>query len=350
MFLFYTKEMNEEGEKTGALDRIRVSRRDLFRLGLAIGVGAIARRDTIRESGGHEIPEDILSKEELAQNRIDIIGSPQTQLLVRPGIFEFPIFKDAKEGKHGGVVIGLLDSPNLDWRKSKHLTGAAREVFDLLAGPVTGRKKVDQDTDMYRFMLEMTNRELNEINKDSRQAKSLLENAEGLKKVIGLREGAIKGSDDEFMEYFMNFYPWGPRGYKGVLLHPIHIQNMSGSAAVPEELKNKYYIFLGIEGIEPDPQNSYPDPTFLDQLRVKEDSPQSLVGVGKYRFDSSTDFNKKLPSFILRHELSHYATPIEDQADAIAYEGLMGAWTRLQSGDTTGYPFIFKNANGLTVA
>lgn len=105
-------------EEQGLLNK-KTSRRGfisgLIRTG--IGAGAIAAGISIPKdySGERRLLPDTLTSEELAANRIRIINSKDTELYLRNEVFDFELFRDAKEGKIDEVVITLVDNDSLAW-------------------------------------------------------------------------------------------------------------------------------------------------------------------------------------------------------------------------------------------
>lgn len=75
------------------------------------------------------IPDDILTKEELQESGITVYQTKDTQLYLRRGIFDLPLFKDANERRIKGVVISLVDSDSLSWNSTSKLPSDARAIW-----------------------------------------------------------------------------------------------------------------------------------------------------------------------------------------------------------------------------
>lgn len=75
------------------------------------------------------LPEDILTKEELQKAGITVYQTEDTQLYLRRGIFDFPLFRDAREKRIKGVVIALVDSDSISWNSTSQLPMDARAVW-----------------------------------------------------------------------------------------------------------------------------------------------------------------------------------------------------------------------------
>jgi len=113
------EESAREPQEQGFLDR-KTSRRGflsgLVKGGLgagAIGAGISAQKDFSGEQ--MLLPQDILSPEELSASNIRINNTSETELYLRKEVFDFDLFKDAKEGKLDEVVITLVDDDSLSW-------------------------------------------------------------------------------------------------------------------------------------------------------------------------------------------------------------------------------------------
>ncbi|MBI2039737.1 hypothetical protein HYT18_01565 [Candidatus Microgenomates bacterium] len=76
---------------------------------------------------------DLLEPEQLRINGIRIYQTSRVKLYLREGIFDFPLFKDAKEGKIVGVNIVLVDHTSLSWNASEKLSEEARLVWQAFS-------------------------------------------------------------------------------------------------------------------------------------------------------------------------------------------------------------------------
>lgn len=111
------------------------------------------------------------------------------------------------------------------------------------------------------------------------------------------------------------------------------------------EFERKVYIYLAVGGdLKPKPEESYPNPKQFGRYR------NSLWG--------SFGYDRRLTSeslgFILNHEIHHY-NPLgnnhgEFETDLLTVNHIAGAWKKFQeTGDTTGYPFVFATDKGITI-
>lgn len=107
-----------------------------------VGAGAIAAGISIPKdySGERRLLPDTLTSEELAENRIRIINSKDTELYLRNEVFDFDLFRDAKEGKIDEVVITLVDGDSLSW----NALGKVDDEFTRKLGQV-----ISEDPDVY---------------------------------------------------------------------------------------------------------------------------------------------------------------------------------------------------------
>lgn len=121
------------------------TRRNLLKgFAAAIGLVAVAKAGltllSSQEAARTEnLPEDVLSEEELKQAHITIYQTPQVQLYLRRSALEIPLFKDVLRGKYAyrgeaeenldGVVIALVDSDSLNWNAISNLPDDARLIW-----------------------------------------------------------------------------------------------------------------------------------------------------------------------------------------------------------------------------
>lgn len=118
--------------------------------------------------------------------------------------------------------------------------------------------------------------------------------------------------------------------------------------------KDNIYIFVSVGGrLTPKPKDSFPQQGWYEKYKRPFLFPIFLPD--QYVVDISDPNMRGGTAFVLRHELSHYGTEgnlhDERQTDLKALDSLAGASDRFQnSGDTSGYPFVFKNKHGITYA
>lgn len=75
------------------------------------------------------LPEDVITPEELKRFNISINPTQETQLYLHRSALDLKIFKDAVEGKSGGVVISLVDNNTLTWNATDKLPPDARLMW-----------------------------------------------------------------------------------------------------------------------------------------------------------------------------------------------------------------------------
>lgn len=112
------------------------------------------------------------------------------------------------------------------------------------------------------------------------------------------------------------------------------------------EYEKRMYIFLSVGGaLTPHPEDSYPTPEVV--LRGCEEQPVRTFDY--YRFYPRPNN----PAFVLLHELGHYHLRLsmgEWMADNYAIDMITYNSNRYQTtGDTSSFPFVFVNNEGITV-
>lgn len=140
MHKMYNKYMAEQGDKSpGNFFTEPISRRESFSrivkiVGAASGLALSLYPN--KDVSARNIPQkefasfdDLLSDEQLQAAHIRIIQAPSVKLRLRKGIFDFPIFHDAKEGRLKEVAIVLIDHPNLSWNASNKMPEDAKLAF-----------------------------------------------------------------------------------------------------------------------------------------------------------------------------------------------------------------------------
>lgn len=106
-------------------------------IGAAVLVSPIPSGRSNEDEG---LPSDILTSEDLKKNRIRINNSKETELFLRKEIFDFDLFRDAKEGKIDEVIITLVDDDSLSW----NALGKLDDKFAQTLGQV-----ISEDPDVY---------------------------------------------------------------------------------------------------------------------------------------------------------------------------------------------------------
>lgn len=233
-----------------------------------------------------ELPQDILGEGELESANIRIGQADKVKIYLRKSVFQFPLFKDAKDGKLDEVVIVLSDYRNLLNAKASHTFPQDAKLL---------WKSLDYVSDENQYGINGT-----------------LINAEVL---------------NDLSPDFIKSHP---------------------------EYARKIYIFLGAEAVKP--TDSLPDPQWIEQYSrlhyLKSDTDLEKT----YHFYPRTKLDT---GFALRHEVSHYKSDPkqgersfnpEGKTDAIAFKGIKEAWRKYQeTGDTSGYPFVFVTEKGITI-
>lgn len=292
-------------------------------------------------------PNAILTDEQLERYHITISQGAETRLHLKAGVFDFEVFKDVVDGKTGGIEIALVDALNMNPLKGINFSPAARAVFDLYYGPQNARSIVRQNLNFNKALLERK-KEYQPLN--SEDGFNAIIDANKLENHIRVQEEALAGSDSEFNRYFSNDYtlPHGSTQASGFFVSSDLLNTEEWAKNLPQKYKDKNYFFMSVgEWYVPHPENSYPDPTILDDSRIPE---IARSDPNAYLFRSTVDSASKVPSFVIRHELSHYPKNSERMADQEAYDSLRNAWIRYQFGDESGYCFVFENKYGITTA
>lgn len=107
----------------------RISKMVGASVGLAIGLNPDRTASAKIALPKERIFDDLLSDELLQAAHIRIIQAPGVKLRLRKGIFEFPVFQDAREGKLKELVVVLVDHPSLSWNASNKMPEDAKLAF-----------------------------------------------------------------------------------------------------------------------------------------------------------------------------------------------------------------------------
>jgi|SRR3989344_938306 len=281
--------------------QLRPSRRNLFK---AAAIGSLATLVALAEHGQRhkELPNGILSDEELAAARIRIHQTPHTRLyLKQSALAQFPLFQDAARGQLAEVVIVLVDSPNIDWEASQKFPQDARLVWQA---PADAKRLISQLKSRFA-----------EYDLPTSTPEEILDDLYGQR----LGEMITKNTLLRLAPDFLKKHP---------------------------EFSKKVYVFLAVGGnLKPNPADSYFDPNTLKDYELPEspyDHRFQFAAAAKYR------------GFILEHEIAHYNPNSnqdysEYQADTITFNALTNAWQKYsQTGDSSGYAFVFVNDLGIT--
>lgn len=343
-----------------------------------------------RRNKSEDPSDDLLTTEELQSLGITINQTPNVQLYLSRGALEIPIFKDAATHKINGLIISLIDSDRISWgnidklpdepktawqqvdpdenpekwtestwqkvrKYQSDLLGIEeslkndyeKDLSDILNGQ--REKLVRQSIDTFRSLLQAKDSKTDPekvrrwsiyLSANENELSDLLNGQEEMRtrQKIKSEERVLKQTQDSLQvlaglkdEAIKFFKEYGLSGAQGEMIRP----DPNGS--------NKAFIFLCVGGeVEPDPKQSFPGP---QQFSLSPDK------------NSYSVFSKdELPGFIIRHEAGHYEgkdpdyIENENLADRAAYERLIEAWKKYQqTGDATGYPFVFVSKRGVTV-
>lgn len=258
-----------------------------------------------------ELPPDTLTDEQLRQANIKVYDTPTIKLHLREGIFDFPVFADAKGQRLKGVTITLADHSTISWAISNHFPEDAKNAWQLVfKNPIEEWKKGQRE----RGLLDSNPPQL--VKDD-------------------YYDSIYRGAHLD-TRYLIHEYP------EFFLQHP--------------ELKDRVFLYLAVgDSQKPHPEESYLDPEDIKKHELPEkerDAWAKDFGWEPGTFYRFLDANQ--PSFVLRHELSHYGGQKIDPnpelvADTLAFNSLVDAWEKLNhSGDISGYPFVFETDEGLT--
>ncbi|MBP6913738.1 MAG: hypothetical protein KBC00_03955 [Candidatus Levybacteria bacterium] len=348
--------MSEQREHSS----LKHTRRKALGLGVAIGITSLLGKDsgqkthlspvvTVEEGVDKTLPKNILSPEELKEMNVAISQGVNTEIFLRKGILDLPIFKDLIKRKTGGLEIGIIDAKNLDWRKTQKFSPDARAVFDFGHGPERARALVASHRDRYAGIAESIKNGLGQMQEGSEEKRNAERALVGYETQASNYNKELAKDNDVFFDFYLNhfFDSYTGGNSAGVYISSDRLKQEDTENQLPESAKGKNYIFLAVGGYDPNPEYSYPNPHLLDTIVAKKDFP--LAGESDYAFDRGSDFKRKIPSFSLLHEFSHYVTPDESEADKLAYNFLVDAWDKYQKGDDSGYAVVFKNDRGITI-
>lgn len=326
------------------------------------------------EASPTEEPVQFLTEEELAKAHIRIIQTPKVTLKLEKEIFDFPLFKDAKEGKIKEAVIVLVDNPFLSWAASKKLSEDARLVWQAVTPHPTEhddkywKNKLEEAKESVKswesFVEEEQKRADKIANQDVRDFidKQIIGDKELLnyfREALNLfnqgRETAIqaeeqwgKGYPEEAIagqtirldtEYD---YPQAPRIQKLFQEYPETGKRFAALRRDNPELLGKVFIYVAVGGdFNPRPAQSYPNPKDFVEVPYQNQDTYRFIVAGRTVGEN------------LRHELYHYKTDSssagEYEAETKMFNSIDNAWRRKLQGDKSGYPFHFLTAEGETI-
>ncbi|MCR4324242.1 MAG: hypothetical protein NUV69_00965 [Candidatus Curtissbacteria bacterium] len=298
-----------------------------------------------------EIPQDVLTPEQLEEAHIRIIDTPGTELYLRDdALDQFRLFQEAKEGKIGEVVIVLVDSDSVSANAIQKLPQEARDIW-LATNDLPGEDREylrelhsDFIEKIEESRLEYTGNPQDQAKRElalenMREYGKSLEFVQDILSKLPLRSREELLKEKEFSNVGGKYTPAMLSNYKveGRLATPREKRAEKLFAEHPE-YADKIYLFLAVGGVmEPHPYQSFTPPPWFS------DNPFEFNGQ-EYRF------RDRPLSFQFRHELFHRESDDEYQTDTAAFENMKKAYVDLKfKGNDRGYPFIFKNRNGVTI-
>lgn len=318
-----------------------------------------------------------LTEEELEKAHIRIVQTPEVTLKLGKGIFDFPIFKDALEGKLKEVVVVLVDDPRISWKSSTGMPGDARFVWQAVSvHPAEHsdqywkdrQESVEEIIKFWELKVEKYQKRVAEENDPKQKLlyegyifdfkQNIQHNKESLFFLSGGKEFAIK-AEEEFgvggpgADVYGQIvrldsdrdYPNNPGVQKDFQNYPATKERFESLKKDHPELNGKVFIYIAVGGKrKPKPVQSYPKPEQFEEIDLP-----IIKERGYYRY---TQEGKTLGT-TLRHELSHYETDgasvNEYEADTRMFHSIEGASQREKKGDKSGYPFHFFTAEGETI-
>lgn len=300
------------------------------------------------------LPEDVLTEEELKQAHITIYQTLQVQLYLRRSALDIPLFQDVLRGKYtyrgeemgklNGLVIALVDSDSLNWDAISNLPEDARLIWQgggIHPSEYTEEEwqkiiKSKQDNGIYLHNLQLSSRQESErkkIQEEIDRIKLELEIFQDRPRAIsylashrdstGLFFIAPKINPEDLVQDKSRYKEKQYQRKLATVQHP--------------EWYDKAYLYLAVGGVsKPSIAESYPRP---DQFKVDR----------QYYPEDYIVTEGRSIGFTLWHEVSHHVSgTAEGEADELALKNITDAWEHFRrTGDSSRYPFIFKTDEGL---
>ena len=372
--------------------------------GLSVTLPGSSQGYKERPSEPDSMPKDLLTTEELKGIHIYIHHSPNMDIhLRREALTSFPLFKDLQSGKIKRLDIILADTDGLSWKDSETFSPPAKEIYQTFMQDPTAPVNAlyDEKTIQLRQEIKESQNQLDlltlKISPEATQAATLeiqklkAECTEGLAQSTQSQDSYMKsffksGLEDidnpKYLQREIDVQLWKNsqyaqlrREYEG-LVKKFATLDEERNQAIKDALEYDEYIGSGVAGrylgmnpfdepsdsiyavyqkalLKKHPEledrvvivlalgakmksfeKSFPQPDNfqIDQSCLTQESPSCY----------SISFNALSPSHIVRHEISHYETGQERNADLKAFVSISEAWKKYQStGDTSGYPFVF---------
>lgn len=312
----------------------------------AYGINSIQVQQGVDVRENIPLPRDLLGQEELQKSRIQINQTGDTALILRRGIFDHDLFKDARSGRLNQVVITLVDEPAvfLEKKPKDALSEEAKSALSVFKSVIMTRNErlmflnpLITEWERYVEFLE--------------KAYSTTELASARKTLERLRQERLKVPSDNTAHdgYHITtnkaFIETLIQVHKSVNPENPIIQRLKDFINKSPELLDRVYLFVASSDKfhVADPSQSIPDPSILVEIAGTNSESES------YRYNS-VDY----PGIVLLHEVCHYAPqsgPLNEyKTDTKVNESITKAWQKFnEAGDTTGYPFVFLNKNGMTI-
>lgn len=312
----------------------------------AYGINSIQVQQGSNVRENIPLPRDLLGQEELHESHIQVNQTADTTLILRRGIFDHDLFRDARNGHVNKVVITLVDEPTifLEGAPIDKLSDEAKSALSIFRSITMTRNE--------RLMF------LNPLIAQWESHVALLEKAYSPIELASARKTLEKLRLERFnvpsentasTGYFMStnrvFLESVIQVHKSVNPENPIIQRLKDFISKNPELLDRVYFFVAssehFRGAKP--SQSIPDPSILVEIEGANQESES------YRYKSVG-----YPGIVLLHEVCHYSPqggPLNEyKADTKVNEFITRAWQKFnETGDTTGYPFVFLNNHGMTI-
>lgn len=347
--------------------------------GTAVMVGTVlyqvgrAQYDAYSKPEG--LPEDILTKEELAKAGITVYQTPDVQLYIRREALEIPVFKDAAKKRIDGLTISLVDHDRISWNAVNKLPYEARKAWqDVNPHPKQWKepywdnlvKYFKDKRDWYGKTKELTSEILGLdeelFNIDMRKIELLIGAGADLEEAMRLQR--------EREELAVKLRLLRSQQIESALIGEHKLNELLDVAVGPRDKAIEYFAENGrddsyVTGQILKPNKSFRRKAFIYVCVGKDQKPspdQSLPNPDWFVIEGENGpvyLGENNSGFTLRHEIGHYEgkrqesdneKEREDEADELAYVGIAKAWKQYQeTGDTSGYPFVFVTDEGITI-
>lgn len=326
--------------------------------------------------GAPQVP-DAYSQTELAQLQITIYPTEQVDLAIRQPLpsQDFQLFQALQEQQISQVVVSLVDADYLSWSAIDQLPNDARGAwYNNTRHP---RRYADFEwqarQQYYDQLVVGSHLRINDAKNlsttiDKRLVRSgqkvLQTKANGLSKTLigGYWQAEVEdlSKDKVDLDQLLNLqqqlvshYQYLADVYKDKESAINYELEEAQKSVAGRFIRNKtivdglpqtsVYIYLAVgEGSKLSPEGSFPGP---DNFQLRSPSAKGYI--------VEVPHANHYLGYALRHEFSHWNNPdksnSETVTDQLAYDSIVKAWDRYQqTGDDSGYPFVFVTKNGLT--